>query len=84
VWANTGAMRTQTLTSDTRSPGEAVTVDGAPNFRDVGGYDAAEGERLRTLLLGDSTTLDPYGLGTERSLEDFENYAGLRFAETVR
>ena len=48
MWANTGAMRTQTLTSDTRSPGEAVTVDGAPNFRDVGGYETSDGRRVRS------------------------------------
>jgi hypothetical protein len=47
-------------------------------------FDTAEEERLKTLLLGDSTTLGPYGLGTERSLEEFETYAGLQFAESVR
>jgi protein-tyrosine phosphatase len=36
------------LTSDTRSPGEAVAVDGAPNFRDIGGYEASDGRRVRS------------------------------------
>ena len=35
------------LTDDTLSPVEAVAVDGAPNFRDVGGYATADGRRVR-------------------------------------
>jgi protein-tyrosine phosphatase len=36
------------LTSDTRSPGEATAVDGAPNFRDIGGYETSDGRRVRS------------------------------------
>ena len=35
------------MTSNTRSPDEAVAVDGAPNFRDIGGYETSDGRRVR-------------------------------------
>lgn len=37
-------------------------------------------ERLRTLLLGDATTLGPHGLGSVRTVAEYETYAGLDFA----
>lgn len=36
-------------------------------------------ERLHTLLLGDHTLLGKHGLGTVRTLSDFEQYAGMDF-----
>ena len=35
------------MTDDTLSPTETVPVDGAPNFRDIGGYETADGRRVR-------------------------------------
>lgn len=35
------------MTDDTLSPAETVCVDGAPNFRDIGGYETADGRRVR-------------------------------------
>lgn len=35
------------MTDDTLSPTETVSVDGAPNFRDIGGYETADGRRVR-------------------------------------
>ena len=35
------------MTDGTLSPAEAVAVDGAPNFRDIGGYETADGRRVR-------------------------------------
>ena len=57
------------------SPTEAVTVDGAPNFRDIGGYETADGRRVRYgrlfrsgMLVGVSddgvATLDALGIRT--------------------
>jgi len=57
------------------SPTEAVTVDGAPNFRDIGGYETADGRRVRSgrlfrsgMLVGVSdegvATLDALGIRT--------------------
>ena len=37
-------------------------------------------ERLQTLLVGDASKLDPYGLGAERTRRDYERFAGLDFA----
>jgi hypothetical protein len=48
--------------------------------REARPYDEAEDARLKTLLQGDSSVLGPYGLGTRRSLREFEEYAGLRFS----
>ncbi|MGA8261979.1 MAG: GlcNAc-transferase family protein [Arenicellales bacterium] len=39
--------------------------------------------RLDTLLLHDHTVLGKYGLGNERSLSDYEDYAGINFARTA-
>lgn len=39
-------------------------------------------ERLETLLTGDNDALGRFGLGSERSLADFETMAGLDFSET--
>ena len=36
------------MTDVASSPTEAVTVDGAPNFRDIGGYATVDGRRVRT------------------------------------
>ena len=38
-------------------------------------------EQLETLLLGDHTRLGKYGLGEARTLEQFEDYANIRFSE---
>lgn len=57
------------------APTEAVTVDGAPNFRDIGGYETADGSRVRSgklfrsgMLVGLSddgvATLDALGIRT--------------------
>ncbi len=35
------------MTEVAPSPAEAVTVDGAPNFRDIGGYETTDGRRVR-------------------------------------
>jgi len=35
------------LTDGALSPAETVVVDGAPNFRDIGGYETANGQRVR-------------------------------------
>jgi len=35
------------LTNSTSSPTATVTVDGAPNFRDIGGYETGDGRRVR-------------------------------------
>ena len=35
------------MTDGTLSPAETVPVDGAPNFRDIGGYTTADGRRVR-------------------------------------
>jgi hypothetical protein len=36
-------------------------------------------ERLRVLLIGDNTTLGEHGVGSVRSIADYERYAGLDF-----
>jgi protein-tyrosine phosphatase len=41
------APRKPILTDHTLSPTPAIAVDGAPNFRDVGGYETADGRRVR-------------------------------------
>lgn len=43
---------------------------------------AASLTRLRTLFQGDATTLGNYGLGTERSLVEFERFAGIDLGAT--
>ena len=35
------------MTDPTSSPPPTLTVDGAPNFRDIGGYETADGRRVR-------------------------------------
>lgn len=35
------------MTDGTLSPAETVAVDGAPNFRDIGGYETSDGRRVR-------------------------------------
>jgi protein-tyrosine phosphatase len=45
--ASIDVSRKSTLTDDTLSPTETVSVDGAPNFRDIGGYETADGRRVR-------------------------------------
>ena len=35
------------MADGTLSPTETVSVDGAPNFRDIGGYETADGRRVR-------------------------------------
>jgi hypothetical protein len=37
-------------------------------------------DRLATLLLGDASTLEPYGLGTARSVAEYERWANVDFA----
>lgn len=49
--------------------------------RNTTGRGKIEADRLRILLLGDSASLHPYGLGTVRSLADYERHAGICFAE---
>ncbi len=67
-------MRRRTLT-EASSPTATVVVDGAPNFRDVGGYETADGRRVRYgklfrsgMLVGVSddgvATLDALGIRT--------------------
>jgi hypothetical protein len=41
-------------------------------------------ERLHTLLLGDATSLGPHGLGSVRTVAQYEAYAGLDFAARRR
>jgi len=48
------------------------------DHRDHTGRHQAAVERLRTLFQGDHTELGAYGLGTERSLAAFEEYAEIR------
>jgi glycosyltransferase involved in cell wall biosynthesis len=40
-------------------------------------------ERLEELFLGDHTRLGKYGLGDKRTLEQYENYADIRFGEVI-
>jgi GT2 family glycosyltransferase len=40
-------------------------------------------DRLETLFLGDHTQLGKYGLGDTRTLQQFENYANIRFSEVI-
>lgn len=41
-------------------------------------------DRLKVLLLGDAAKLGPHGLGTHRTVADYEALTGLDFAERVR
>ena len=40
--------------------------------------------RLRQLLVGDPQLLTPYGIGTERTVADYEAWAGIGFRERAR
>lgn len=70
------------------SPTAAVTVDGAPNFRDIGGYETADGRRVRSgrlfrsgMLVGISdegvATLEDLGIRTVVDLRTQEEVDAL-------
>lgn len=59
------------MSDDTLSPAEPVAVDGAPNFRDVGGYETVDGRRVRrgkVFRSGMLAGVTPDGIRTLESL----------------